>query len=163
MLRPFRQAAFTLIEIIVTLVVVGIAAVALLSVFTSNVRGSADPVIQQQAITIAEAYMEEILLQAFEDPTDAELGLASTEGSEGSTRALFDDVQDYNHLMDKIFMGIQGLWSGLVQPNIALANFLYCSIFLLDKGLPSQGPPIVGRIVDSYNKTWLGTNQVLLQ
>ncbi len=97
---PLHQAGFTLIEIIVTLVVVGIAAVALLSVFASNVRGSADPVIQQQAITIAEAYMEEILLQAFEDPSGGEQGLAGTEGAEGNTRALFDDVQDYNHLVD---------------------------------------------------------------
>ena len=94
---PLRQAGFTLIEIIVTLVVVGIAAVALLSVFTSNVRGSADPVIQQQAITIAEAYMEEIMLRAYDDPTDPEQGLAGTEAGE-SSRDLFDDVQDYNHL-----------------------------------------------------------------
>ena len=97
MSRPFRQAAFTLIEIIVTLVVVGIAAVALLGVFTSNIRGSADPVVQQQAITIAEAYMEEIMLRAFEDPTDVEQGLGGTEAGEAS-RDLFDDVQDYNHL-----------------------------------------------------------------
>lgn len=92
-----RSAGFTLIEIIVTLVVLGIAAVALLSVFTSNVRGSADPVIQQQAITIAEAYMEEILLKAYQDPTDPEQGTGGTEAGEAS-RDLFDDVQDYNHL-----------------------------------------------------------------
>ena len=92
-----RSAGFTLIEIIVTLVVVGIAAVALLSVFASNVRGSADPVVQQQAITIAEAYMEEILLKAYQDPTDPEQGTLATEAGE-SSRDLFDDVQDYNHL-----------------------------------------------------------------
>ncbi len=92
-----RDDGFTLIELVVTLVVLGIAATALLSVFTSTVRGSADPVIQQQATTIAEAYVEEILLQAFADPTDPEQGAASTEAGEIS-RALFDDVQDYNHL-----------------------------------------------------------------
>lgn len=97
MCRSRCQAAFTLIEIIVTLVVVGIAAVALLGVFTSNVRGSADPVIQQQAITIAEAYMEEIMLRAYDDPTDPEQGSSGTEAGETS-RDLFDDVQDYNHL-----------------------------------------------------------------
>ncbi|MDJ0778485.1 MAG: type II secretion system protein [Gammaproteobacteria bacterium] len=97
MCRRRCQAAFTLIEIIVTLVVVGIAAVALLGVFTSNVRGSADPLIQQQAITIAEAYMEEIMLRAYDDPTDPEQGTSGTEAGETS-RDLFDDVQDYNHL-----------------------------------------------------------------
>ncbi len=89
-----RQSAFTLIEIIVTIVVVGIAAVALLSVFTSVSRGSADPVIQQQATTIAEAYMEEIMLRAFNDPQGGETG--NDEGEAG--RAEYDDVKDYRSL-----------------------------------------------------------------
>lgn len=92
-----RQAAFTLIEIIVTIVVIAVAATALLGFFGSAVRGSAEPVILQQATTIAEAYVEEIMLKAFDDPTDPEQGMASTEAGE-PTRDLFDDVQDYNHL-----------------------------------------------------------------
>ena len=88
-----RQSAFTLIEIIITIVVVGIAATALLSVFASMVRGSVDPMIQQQATTIAEAYMEEIMLRAYDDPQVAESG-----GAEGETRPPYDDVQDYNSL-----------------------------------------------------------------
>ncbi len=89
-----RQSAFTLIEILVTIVVIGIAAVALLSVFTNLVRTSADPAIQQQATTIAEAYLEEIMLRSFNDPDDPELG-----GSEGeASRAEYDDVKDYRAL-----------------------------------------------------------------
>ena len=90
----FRQSAFTLIEIIVTILVLAVASTALLSVFSSMVRGSADPVIQQQAITVAEAYMEEILRKGYADPFVAETGTA--EGVE--TRATFNDVQDYNAL-----------------------------------------------------------------
>jgi MSHA pilin protein MshD len=89
-----RQSAFTLIEIIVTIVVIGISATALLSVFSSMIRGSADPLIQQQATSIAEAYMEEIMLRAFEDPQTAESGVAEA----GETRPNYDDVQDYNSL-----------------------------------------------------------------
>lgn len=89
-----RQSAFTLIEIIVTIIVIGIAATALLSVFTNLVRGSADPVIQQQATTIAEAYLEEIMLREFADPQVAESGGAEA----GETRPVYDDVQDYNSL-----------------------------------------------------------------
>ena len=89
-----RQSAFTLIEIIVTIIVIGIAGTALLSVFTNMIRGSADPVIQQQATTIAEAYLEEIMLRAYDDPQGAESGGA--EG--GETRPTYDDVQDYNSL-----------------------------------------------------------------
>ena len=82
-----RYSGFTLLEIIVTLVVISIAATALMSVFSSTVRTSADPMIQQQAISIAEAYMEEILLKDFAP-------------GPGATRATFDDVQDYNGLTD---------------------------------------------------------------
>lgn len=89
-----REAAFTLIEIIVTLVVIAIAGVALVSAFTGTVRGSADPLIQQQATTIAEAYLEEISLRAFSDPQGFESG--TTEGESG--RAEYDDIQDYRAL-----------------------------------------------------------------
>ena len=89
-----RQSAFTLIEIIVTIIVIGIAGTALLSVFTNMIRGSADPVIQQQATTIGEAYLEEIMLRAYDDPQVAESGGAEA----GETRPTYDDVQDYNSL-----------------------------------------------------------------
>jgi MSHA pilin protein MshD len=89
-----RQSAFTLIEIVVTILVIGISATALMSVFTNMIRGSADPVIQQQATTIAEAYIEEIMLRAFAEPQGAETGAAEA----GETRPTYDDVQDYNSL-----------------------------------------------------------------
>jgi len=58
-----------------------------MSVFSSTIRTSADPVLQHQALAIAEAYMEEILLKDF------------TVGP-GNTRPTFDDVRDYNGLND---------------------------------------------------------------
>ncbi len=82
--------AFTLIEILVTIVVISIAGTALMSVYTSLVARSANPVIQQQALVIAEAYMEEIRLKAFNDPDSVE----------GETRSTYDDIQDYNGLPD---------------------------------------------------------------
>jgi MSHA pilin protein MshD len=87
------QSAFTLVEVIVTIVVVSIASVALMS-FANMVRGSADPVIQQQATTIAESYLEEILLRSFNDPQGGETG--ADEGEAG--RAEYDDVKDYRSL-----------------------------------------------------------------
>ncbi len=85
-----RYGGFTLIEVITTIVVLGVAATAITSLFTNTIRSSANPVIQQQAISIAEAYMEEILLKSFSDP----------DGIGGETRANFDDVLDYNGLTD---------------------------------------------------------------
>jgi MSHA pilin protein MshD len=84
-----RISAFTLIEILVTIVVISIAGTALMSVYTNMAGKSADPIIQQQALAIAEAYMEEIRLKAFNDPNG---------GTE--TRPDFDDISDYNNLPD---------------------------------------------------------------
>ena len=85
--KILRHSGFTLLEIITTVVVIAIAATALMSVFSSTIRTSADPVLQHQALAIAEAYMEEILLKDF------------TVGP-GNTRPTFDDVRDYNGLND---------------------------------------------------------------
>jgi MSHA pilin protein MshD len=90
--RRFNAHGFTLIEIIITIVVLAIAATTLLSVFTSTARTSADPMIQQQAISIAEAYMEEIVLKNFSDP--------DPEVDEADGRENYDDVQDYHNLID---------------------------------------------------------------
>ena len=100
-----KPRGFTLIEVLVTIVVIAIAATAILSVFTSTVRRSADPLIQQQAIAIAEAYIEEIMLKDFVDPDGSDLG-------EG--RATFDDVSDYNginaaDIQDQNGIGVAGL------------------------------------------------------
>jgi len=82
-----RLSGFTLLEIITTVVVIAVAAPTLMSVFSSTIQTSADPMFQHQALSIAEAYMEEILLKDF------------AIGPE-TTRANFDDVRDYNGLTD---------------------------------------------------------------
>jgi MSHA pilin protein MshD len=82
-----RNSGFTLLEILTTVIVIALAATALMSVFSSTVRTSADPMFQHQALAIAEAYMEEIRLKDF------------AIGPE-TTRASFDDVRDYNGLTD---------------------------------------------------------------
>jgi MSHA pilin protein MshD len=79
----------TLIELILSMVIISIAVTGVLSVITLSVRNSADPLIQQQALAIAEGYMEEILLQAYSDPDGTNVG---------ETRATFDNVADYNNL-----------------------------------------------------------------
>jgi MSHA pilin protein MshD len=98
LIKPKPQSApgFTLIEVLITVVVLAIAATTIMNVFISTVRSSADPLLQQQAVAIASAYMEEIQSQLFADPLVPESG-----GPEvGETRATFNDVQDYNGLSD---------------------------------------------------------------
>ena len=120
-----RQSAFTLVEVVTTIVVIAVAATALFGVFTSTVRGSADPVIQQQAITVAEAYMEEILRKSYADPVVAETGAAEA----GESRANFNDVQDYNSLPDNLVrdqnnnpIAVLAAYSVSVGVNAAVLN-----------------------------------------
>ena len=86
-----RQAGTTLIELVISIVIVSIAISAVLMVMSMTVGYSADPMIRYQAVAIAEAYLEEISLKAFADPG----------GGDGeASRDLYDDVDDYHGLVD---------------------------------------------------------------
>ena len=86
-----RQAGTTLIELVISIVIVSIAVSAVLMVMSMNVGYSADPMIRYQAVAIAEAYLEEISLKAFADPG----------GGDGeASRDLYDDVDDYHGLVN---------------------------------------------------------------
>jgi len=85
-----KQSGFTLVELIVAMVVISIAIVGVMSAVNYSTLHSADPVLRQQSIAIAESYMEEISLKNYTDPD------IDGEGS----RALFDDVDDYDGLVD---------------------------------------------------------------
>ena len=85
------QAGLTLVELVISIVVISVSITGVLSVMNLTVGHSADPLIQHQSIAIAEAYMEEILLLAYSDPDATEAG---------ETRATYDDVDDYHGLSD---------------------------------------------------------------
>ncbi len=85
------QRGVTLVELLVSIVIVAIAASTVLGVLSMTTAGSADPMIRHQAAAVAEAYLEEILLKPLSDP-DALDGEAA--------RADFDDIDDYDGLSD---------------------------------------------------------------
>lgn len=80
------QRGATLVELIVSIVIISVGLAGVMLVMDRTTRSSADPMIQYQAIAIAEAYLEEALLKEFTDP----------DGLGGETRATYDDVNDYN-------------------------------------------------------------------
>ena len=63
-MRIIRQSGVTLIELVIAIVIIAIAATAILGTFATTVGQSADPMIRHQAVAIAEAYLEEISLKA---------------------------------------------------------------------------------------------------
>jgi len=118
--RPFwnKQSGFTLVELIVAMVVISVALIGVMSVINYTTLHSADPVLRQQAIAIAEAYMEEITLKNYADP----------DADDEVSRALFDDVDDYNGLADsgahdQNGNAISGLENYSVSVSVAAQNY----------------------------------------
>jgi len=119
-----RRRGATLIELIMFIVVVGAAVAGVLGAINYATRASVDPMIQKQALAIAEAVLEEVQLMPFTycDPDDpqAAIALSSAVGANGCTAAAsienpgaeatppygpetrlsattpFDNVNDYN-------------------------------------------------------------------
>ncbi len=89
-----RQAGMTLIELVISIVIIGIASAALYSAMAAITGRSADPLLRQQSLAIAEAYLEEILLQPFSDPSGAVCPAPP------ASRDQYDNVCDYAGLTD---------------------------------------------------------------
>ena len=83
-----RQRGLTLIELIMFIVIVSVALVGVLTVFNVTTRSSADPMIRKQMLAIAEAVLEEVMLQPFTwcDPGDTYAAVATgyTTGGAGN-------------------------------------------------------------------------------
>ena len=78
-----KRRGFTLIELIVLIVVLGTTLAGVMLLFQNVVRSSVDPQMRKQALSIAEAMLDEVLLSSYELQPG------------GGSRANFDDVGDY--------------------------------------------------------------------
>jgi MSHA pilin protein MshD len=137
--RPVR--GFTLIELVMFIVIAGIAMAALFSVFNLMVGRSADPQFRKQMLAIAESLMEEVQLMPFTfcDPDDANAATATSttvgpggcaatsedttigpEPSESrySLTTPFDNVSDY-HGFAMPFGGMADITSATPIPGLA--------------------------------------------
>jgi MSHA pilin protein MshD len=145
-----RSRGFTLVELIVFIVIVSVAVTGVLTALDIANRASTDPMIQKQALAIAEALLEEVQLQPFTycDPDDANaasaLNAAGCTGGAGGANdenklplgpetgetrtgaTLFDNVSDYNGLSmgpgitDLSGAAIAGL--GAYSASVAVVN-----------------------------------------
>jgi MSHA pilin protein MshD len=119
-----RSLGLSLVELIVFIVIVGVAVAGVLGALNVSTRASADPMIQKQALAVAEAVLEEVQLMPFTycDPDDPQAATAQSAvvGATGCTAAAsveaigaeatppygpetrlsvttpFDNVNDYN-------------------------------------------------------------------
>jgi MSHA pilin protein MshD len=114
----------TLIETIIAIVVVAICVGAILGVLARTIGHSADAMILSQAVSIAEAYVEEISLKPFADP----------DGTDGEgMRAAFDDADDYGGLVDN------GAYDQFGNPIPGLADYTIAVAVVPSAALPGIG------------------------
>lgn len=88
------QLGATLVEFIVSLLILSITSVAIMMLITETTRRSANPMVITQAASIAQSYMEEIFSLPLTDPTSENASLSSQPES-GEVRATFDDMRDF--------------------------------------------------------------------
>ncbi|MES2161581.1 MAG: type II secretion system protein [Pseudomonadota bacterium] len=103
-----RQSGVSLIELVMFIVIVGIALVGVLRMFDIGARASPDPMRRKQALAIAEGMMEEVRLAHFTfcDGNDPKAELPTTQSAADCTNAEgpgpetgnvrpYDNVNDY--------------------------------------------------------------------
>ncbi|WP_220808733.1 type IV pilus modification PilV family protein [Noviherbaspirillum aridicola] len=107
-----RQSGVTLVELVISIVIIGIGVAGILQVLSLTTQRSADPLQRKQALAIAEGLMEEVRLARFTycDPADpaaatatSAAGCATAEqaGPEAGNARPFDNVNDYVAEFDK--------------------------------------------------------------
>jgi MSHA pilin protein MshD len=103
---------FTLIELIIFIVIVGVALAGILSVMNTVVKSSADPMVRKQSMALADSIMEEILLKSY------------TSSGTGTNRATYDGVDDYSGLPQTAFtdLAAAGLSGYAVAINVGAAT-----------------------------------------
>jgi len=114
---PLRVTGVTLIEMVIFIVIVGIAVTAVMTVYINVGRTGADPMVRIRSIELGQSMLEEILLKAYDNSTPVGGGCvqfssgsrcssgpsataqsAAGFGSDGESRATFNDVDDYHDI-----------------------------------------------------------------
>lgn len=93
-----KRNGLSLIELIVAIVIIATAVLGVLSVMNLTTQRSADPLALEQAMLVGEAYVEEILLKPFLDPSSGTTNVCPTPETGG--RIVYDNICDYNGLVD---------------------------------------------------------------
>lgn len=80
----------TLIELVIAIVIISVAIAGLMTGYSNIMSRSADPLVYQQSIAVAEALMEEVTAKPFLDPS------GSVCPSPPGNRTSFNNVCDYD-------------------------------------------------------------------
>jgi MSHA pilin protein MshD len=128
-LRGLKRACrgISLPELILFIVVVGVGLAGVLTVFTSTVSRSSDPLPRKQALAVAESLIEEISLKNYSNPTG---------GYAGANRQAFDDVGDYVGYTSTGIIAADGVTAlpGLASYNVSAVTVAVTTL----NGVPAK-------------------------
>lgn len=108
--RLVKQQGVTLVELIIAIVIISVAAVALLQGLGFQTSRNVDPMIQSQSQALARQYLDEVMSRSFFDPANdprlnpgVSQALAASAESDSTARTLdatnrqlFDNIFEYN-------------------------------------------------------------------
>ncbi len=101
--RGTLQRGVSLIELIIFIVIIGIALAALVAVINQVVRFSADPLVHKQALASAESLLEEIELQDFVSASGTTSAV-----TQNNRASAYHIVSDYNNFATSGIFPVSG-------------------------------------------------------
>ena len=124
-----KRPAFSMLEVVVSLFLVGTVMVVAMEVFVSATAGRFRNGNRAQAVLLGQALIEEILDQPYIEPDDAAAFGTESGETTGGTRTAFDDIDDYNGWSasppedkDGVDLSLPGNWSREVSVRWVSAN-----------------------------------------
>ena len=100
-----KQHGATLVELVMTIVIISVAIAGVVGAFSLIAGRSADPLNQSRAVALSQLYMDEILAKKFADESPVgggKVGSGEADCSdlepEGESRSTYNDVDDYHEL-----------------------------------------------------------------
>lgn len=101
-----HQSGLTLVELVITIVIVSLALASVVGAFSTMLGRSADALQDTQAVSLAQMYLDEILSRKYDEDagnggTPPWTGACRTGAEAGEARGTFDDVDDYQGIDDQ--------------------------------------------------------------
>ena len=99
-----HQTGVTLVELVISIIIISIAMVALMNAFSVSMLNSADPLWRNKTLKLAQLYLDEILAKNYDHNTPVggmpyvTTPSCSLGPEGGETRATYNDVDDYHGL-----------------------------------------------------------------
>jgi len=152
----------TLIELVMTIVIISVAIAGVVGAFSLIAGRSADPLNQTRAVALSQRYMDEILAKKFAEDSPvgggavASCTVAVIESDE--SRSTWDDVDDYNEVNDET---PSDYWNSSVDDELGYEQFkVDVSVNCVDDPLTKLGVDVVAKriditITDPSNNTYL--------